>query len=192
MNMLKRQAVLKRQAGVTFSELLITLSISAILLTIAVPSFSQFVAKRSVAGAANLVATFIENAKMESLKRSEFATLNYQNTEGGMDWCIGVVMGKDTTCDCMAETPQCLVDSAPMVLSNETYSKFNDLSMVFDDGNVSFDPVRGILSDSESSVSLQIQHNNEEFLVKITLNATGSVSKCSPAGKKLVGYPTCI
>lgn len=184
--------IFKSQTGVTLAELLITLSMSAILLSLGVPSFSQFIAKRTVAGAANLVAVFFENVKMESLKRSEFMTVNYKKSTSGTGWCIGAVTGKDVACDCMAATPQCLVDSVAMVLSNETYARFDDLTVSFTDGFVTFDPVRGILADPESSVAMQIQHTSEEFLVKVTVNSTGSVSKCSPPGEKQVGYPTCI
>jgi len=179
-----------RQAGVTLNELLVALSVIAILLTVSVPSYSEFITKRSVAGAAELITTFFENVKMESVKRNDYITINYKKS--GENWCIGAVTGKDVACDCMAATPECLVDSVPTVLSNDTYAQFSDLNMAFADGTVSFDPVRGILTDPSKSVSIQIQDKAEKMRVNISVNATGSVRACSPASEKLVGFQTCI
>jgi type IV fimbrial biogenesis protein FimT len=184
--------ILKKQAGLILSELVVTLSMIAILISLAAPSYSQFISKRTVAGAANLVATFFEDIKMKSVKRNEYVTISYKKSANGLDWCLGAITGKDTVCDCMAETPQCLIDSIPMVLSNVSYNEFDDFNVVFTEGYVSFDPVRGILTNPEKSVLMQIQQKDEEYLVRVSVNATGSVSKCSPAGQKLVGYQSCI
>jgi type IV fimbrial biogenesis protein FimT len=181
---------LRYQGGVTLNELLVALSVIAILLTLSVPSYSEFITKRSVAGAAELITTFFENAKMESVKRNDYITINYKKS--GANWCIGAVSGKDVSCDCMATTPECLIDSVPTVLSNTTYAQFDNLNAAFTDGSVSFDPVRGILTDPSKSVSMQIQDQAESIKVKISVNATGSVRACSPAGEKLVGFQTCI
>ncbi len=182
----------KRQTGVTLIEVATTLSMIAILMAFGAPSYSQFVTKKTVSGAANLVATFVEDINMKSIKRNEFVTISFKKSTSGSDWCIGAVMGKDLACDCMAETQQCLIDSVPTVLSSETYTKFDDLELAFDNAKLSFDPVRGILTDPEDSVSVQIKHKTEEFLVKVSVNATGSVRKCSPTDEKLLGYPICI
>lgn len=183
---------LKKQAGVTLSELMTALSVIAILMSLSAPSYSEFISKRKVAGAANLVAEFFENVKMESVKRNEFASVTYKKADNGIDWCLGAVMGKDAACDCMAETEVCLIDSAPVILSNQTFTQFNDLVANFSEGTISYDPVRGILTDPADSASIEIKHSEEDFRVNISVNATGSVRKCSPADHKLVGYATCI
>ena len=181
-----------KQAGVTLIELSVTLSMIGILAGFAAPSYSQFITKRTVAGAANLVASFVEDIKMKSIARNEFATISFKTSAKGRGWCMGAVMGKDVACDCMAETPQCVIDSLPAILTNETHKKFGNLKLAFEDGSFSFDPVRGILSDPKSSVSVQIKEQTKNLIVKVIVNATGSISKCSPANEKLIGYPTCI
>jgi Tfp pilus assembly protein FimT len=183
---------LKKQAGVTLAELMTALATIAILLSLSAPSYSEFISKRKVAGAANLVATFFENVKMESVKRNEFASITYKKADNGTDWCLGAVMGKEVTCDCMAETTACLIDSVPTILSNETFDEFDNLVANFSEGTISYDPVRGILTDPEDSAAIEIKHNAEDFRVNISVNATGSIRKCSPADHKLVGYATCI
>jgi type IV fimbrial biogenesis protein FimT len=182
----------KRQLGVTLPELMIALSVLAIMMSMSVPSYSEFINKRKVSGAANLIATFFENVKMESVKRNQFASITYKKADNGTDWCLGAIMGKEVACDCMAETPACLIDSVPTILSNQTYAQFNNLNASFTEGTISYDPVRGILTNPADSAAIEIKHNQEDYRVNISVNATGSIRKCTPADHKLVGYPTCI
>lgn len=184
--------LLKKQAGVTLPELMIALSVIAIMLSLSAPSYSDFIHKRKVSGAANLIATFFENTKMDSIKRNEFASITYKKSADGTDWCLGAVMGKEVACDCMAETTECLIDSAPAILSNETFSQFNNLVATFTEGTISYDPVRGILTDTTDSAAIEIKDGENEYKVNISVNATGSIRKCTPSGFKVVGYPVCI
>lgn len=176
----------------TFSELLTALSVIAILLSMSAPSYSEFIVKRKVAAGADLIATFFENARMESVKRNEFASVTFKKADDSNDWCLGVVMGKDLACDCMAETTACQIDSVPTILSNETFAQFNDLIATFNTGTISYDPVRGILTDPAGTVALEIKHSEEDYRVDLSVNAAGSVRKCTPSGSKLVGFPVCI
>jgi hypothetical protein len=54
-----------------------------------------------------------------------------------------------------------------------------------------FNPVRGTLSHSEK-VTVQIKHSNADYLIDISVTPTGRVSKCTPTGHVLIGFPTCI
>ena len=176
----------------TLSELLTALSVIAILLSMSAPSYSEFIVKRKVAAGADLIATFFENARMESVKRNEFASVTFKKADDGNDWCLGVVMGKELACDCMAETTACQIDSVPAILSNETFAQFNDLIATFNTGTISYDPVRGILTDPAGTFALEIKHSEEDYRVDLSVNAAGSVRKCTPSGFKLVGFPVCI
>ncbi len=139
-----------------------------------------------------MVSMFFENVKMEALKRNEFATVSLKKAEDGTGWCLGAVIGKEVACDCMAETAVCLIDSVPTILSNQTFTQFNDLVATFTPGTISYDPVRGVLTDLSDSVTMELTHNEDDFRVNISVNGAGSVRKCTPPGHKLVGYPTCI
>lgn len=182
----------KRVAGVTLPELMVGMSVLVILMGLSAPSYSTFINKRKVSGAANLVATFFENVKIESIKRNEFASISYKKSANGTDWCLGAVIGREVTCDCMAETPECVIDSVPTILSNGSHAHFADLQATLTDGMISFDPVRGILTDPTDSAAIEIKHDREDFQVNISLNGTGRVRKCSPSDHQLIGYATCI
>jgi type IV fimbrial biogenesis protein FimT len=181
----------KGVAGVTLPELMVGMSVLTILMGLSAPSYSEFISKRKVAGAANLVATFFEDVKIESIKRNEFASISYKKAENGDDWCLGAVIGREVSCDCMAETPECLIDGTPSVLTNESHAHFTGVEAVLNEGMISFDPVRGILTDPTDSAAIEIKHDSEDFTVNISVNGTGRVRKCSPSDHKLVGYATC-
>jgi len=198
---MKRQ---KNQTGITLPELLTTVSVLALLLTLSAPSFSGFINKREVAGAANLISAFLDNIKMESIKRNRFVAITYMESENGIDWCFGAKVRPDKDaednqheCDCLAsaETTNCRLDAGgpPVVFSNSSYSKFEGLqitSALSDKYHVDIDPVRGVLKHAEK-VDIQVKDSAQEYLVNISLGPTGRVSKCTPSEYHLVGYPAC-
>lgn len=188
-NFVKRRG---SQFGLTLHELMISVTIVTILLSLAAPSYSQFLSKRKVAGAANLIGMYVENIKMQAIKRNEFISISYKKNETGTQWCIGATSGNGTACDCLAETPQCLIDAAPSILSEALHPEFSRIAANFIDGTMTFDPVRGILSDPGNAMSMQIRHEADDYQVNVSVNATGTVRKCTPAGLELVGYPACI
>jgi type IV fimbrial biogenesis protein FimT len=193
--------ILRKQAGVTLTELIITLSVIAILLSFSAPSYSEFINKRKIVGTANLIGTFFENVKMESVKRSEWITLTYKESSNGADWCFGAKMGRHKSCDCLADpaVTDCRLDpgetdNQAMIMSNTSYSGLDDLqttTTVSSNYHMDFNPVRGTLSHSEK-VTVQIKHSNADYLIDISVTPTGRVSKCTPTGHVLIGLPTCI
>jgi hypothetical protein len=92
----------------------------------------------------------------------------------------------------MAETPECLIDGVPSLLTNESHGHFADVGATLTDGMISYDPVRGILTDPTDSAAIEIKHSRDDFQVNISVNGTGRVRKCSPSDHKLIGYATCI
>lgn len=187
-----------KQAGVTLTELMVSLSVVAILMTLSVPSFSGFISKRKVTGTTNLIAAYFENVKMESAKRNSWITITYKKDADGINWCFGAEKGHHQKCNCLAapETTDCKLtaDDKPMILTNLSDPAFEQLLItadLTDDDHFDINPVRGTLSHS-NKVVIQVKHESETFLVNIAVTPTGRVSKCSPAENKLAGFPTCI
>ena len=189
-----------RQSGVTLSELMIALSVIAILLTLSAPSFSGFISKRQVTGTTNLIASYFDNVKMEAARRNSFITITYNKSTDGTQWCFGAKAGEHQTCDCLAEgdAMDCKLPvggtTEPMILSNTSDPGFTDLQITAAmDDNDHFDvnPVRGTLSHS-SSVVIQVRDESEAYRVNVAVTPTGRVSKCTPSDYRLVGFPECI
>ena len=84
----KLPAMKIRQSGFTLVELLITVAIAAILLSLAAPNFREMLVKRSVQAAGETLASDMRYARSEALKRST-QTVVCRSTDGAM--CSAVV-----------------------------------------------------------------------------------------------------
>lgn len=94
---------LRRQRGITLIELLVTLSIAAILLTVAVPNFITFVQNNRLATQANDLVTMLNYARSESVKRNQRITVCSSTTgsacAGSTTWETGLLVFADTNGD---------------------------------------------------------------------------------------------
>jgi prepilin-type N-terminal cleavage/methylation domain-containing protein len=188
--------VQNKQSGVTLTELMIALSVIAILLTLSAPSFSSFVSKRNITGSTNLIGAFFENVKMEAAKRNSWVTITYN--EHNENWCFGAQLGQHQQCDCLAgpEATDCKLDNGgnPIILSNTSGPGFVDLLITIglgDNDHFDVNPVRGTISHSEK-VDIEITDQNQDFQVNIAVTPTGRVTKCTPSSHHLSGFQTCI
>ncbi len=70
MNLSRRMSMSRRQSGVTMLELMITLTVVAILLTIAVPSITEIIKNNRVTGQNNELVALINLARNEAIRRN--------------------------------------------------------------------------------------------------------------------------
>jgi prepilin-type N-terminal cleavage/methylation domain-containing protein len=205
---------LNRQSGVTLTELLITLSVIAILLTLSAPSFSEFINKRQITGATNLVASYFDNVKMEAARRNSFITVTYQQNSRGTQWCFGAKAGRHNKCDCLAQGDEmdCKLtvgdDDQPMVLTNvpdqgqgfiydPAFGNVRITDNLDDNKDFSFNPVHGTVSHMGTynpgvvDVRIDVMDQSQTHKVVIRLTPTGRVSKCTDPNYPLVGFPEC-
>lgn len=98
---------MKKADGFTLVELMVTLAIAAILLTIGVPSFSELTKNNRIVTNANLFIASINTARSEAVKRRRYASVcvstNYTSATpsctGGTDWSNGWVVWVDMDSD---------------------------------------------------------------------------------------------
>lgn len=80
-------------------ELLVTLSIAAILLAVAVPNFIVFIQNNRLAGQANDLVTMLNYARSEAVKRNGSVTVCGSTTtnscSGSSDWTGGLIVFAD-------------------------------------------------------------------------------------------------
>ena len=84
----KRRRVIagQRQRGVTLIELMVALTIFALLLGLALPSFRNFVASNRLSGTAQEFLAALQLARSEAIKRGTQITLRHNATPGSRDW----------------------------------------------------------------------------------------------------------
>jgi len=187
----------KKHNGVTILELMISMAVLAGILATAVPNYSKFTAKRRTAGAVETLHAYIENAKMESIKRNQPVTVRFRNTYDGSKWCFGTTLGT-TACNCVTtdttSADHCDIDG---IDSKLWYSDFGNIEMgnidTFAGGNkeFTFDPARGMLSNPADSGSFELVSSNNDYKVTISINGMGRIRMCTDSSHKLVGYKTC-
>ena len=88
---------MRKQRGVTLIELLVTISIAAILLAIGVPSMGDFMRSSRVSGATNELAALLYLARSEAVKRAVNVTVCPDSDsdsvcEATTDWNDGLVV----------------------------------------------------------------------------------------------------
>ena len=188
-----RRSFKTKNAGLTLLELMITLAIVAIIVSLSVPSFSSFRATQRLIGAAEQLYGSLQQARSESIARNVPAYVNFA-ADGSEVWTYGT-SSETSLCDVSITSPTStgacvlviddgngITDSADLVLMRSSSDAFQDVSMSisnFSSGNtqIEFSPVRGMASAGQ--VDLQTENDNR---LRIKISLLGRVFLCSPNG----------
>jgi type IV fimbrial biogenesis protein FimT len=112
--------------GVTLIELLVTLSIASILLTVAVPGFRVFIQDSRLTTQINNFASAMMLAKSEALKRSSSATVcpstNGTSCTGGSAWSNGWLVFSDPNRNGAVDADEEIIQVGPALTGGNTLS----------------------------------------------------------------------
>ena len=193
----------KGASGYSVIELMVAVGIVAVLASIGVPSYTEFIEKRRITGAADEIVAVMALARGSAVKHNQPTTVSFNMGES--DWCMGVVLGS-VGCDCMVSTESaenyCAMKYSDVsgndvvesqIISNDEYS---DVAMIAattgsGDSRLSFDPVRGVLADLSDIASFTIRSTtNAAYELRIDISATGTVKTCTN-GVAMTGMKSC-
>ncbi|WP_051279518.1 GspH/FimT family pseudopilin [Chitinilyticum aquatile] len=176
-----------RHSGFTLIEMMITVGILGIVLAIAVPNLSAFVARTHLKGVADNLAQDLVFARSEAARQNKSVRLTLQ---GGTSSCYGLSI-KATHCDCAVSdtgsSSYCELRRAGEFPAGITLAGVDN---AFD--QLIFDSARGLpVSSSHATLSSnqEVQINgrdNRQLIVKMSV--LGSVCIYAP-GKNTAGYP---
>jgi len=171
------------QHGLTLLEVMIVVAIIAIMLAVAVPSFSDFILTQRAKGSAEGLTAALQNAKAEAVKTNQTISIVFNpattNTDHA-DWCYGMTEAGDTTCDCSASPSDCAVGS---VVDGDTYK---DVVLNFNASDKrSFEPVRGGANGTQGTVTFEAGNNKD---LGVRLSTIGRISVCRPSGTTIARY----
>lgn len=154
----------KCQHGVTAIELMVVLVIAAILATIAIPSFSNLLARRKVEGLANELSTDIQYARAEAISRNADVTLARAADNDG----YSISHGKNNAIKTVSSLP-----------SKTTLSE----------GSLTFTAFRGLASD-DSDLVFTVGSQLIDNKLSVVVNKLGRTEICAP-GTAWGGYAKC-
>ncbi|NNE36790.1 MAG: prepilin-type N-terminal cleavage/methylation domain-containing protein [Gammaproteobacteria bacterium] len=204
---------LRQEDGVTLLELMISTLILGIVITVAMPSFSDIGDSQRLIGATEQLYNHIQQARSESVSGNTAAFVNFNApvspTAASATWQYGISVA-NSLCALTATTPTtanaCVividdgdgtvdpgdgtVDTGDLVLMRFTDADWTDVSMQingFSSGNtqIVFNPVRG----TATSGTINLVSGNGKLL-RINVGLLGRAIICSPDGS-VINYKVC-
>jgi type IV fimbrial biogenesis protein FimT len=173
--------------GVTLIELMVVVALAAIVLTLAAPSFSGFLAKKRVEGVLSELVTDLQYARSEAVSKNTpvrvtFGTLCYVITAQPAD-------GTAPTSSCSQTADPTLGTGAGNIkqvqLKAGSTASFDNSGLTW----LEVDPVRGIATFSTGATSGAIPVNSSvgTWQLQAQVCTMGRVSVCSP-NSSVTGY----
>ena len=190
----KTAAHLPRQSGFTIVEVMLSLVLVAIGASLSLPSYREMVEKRQLTHGAEQIMAFVNSAQMEAMKQNSVVTVSYSRTAGN-NWCFGATLGA-AACDCTetqsGETDFCAINSTPVVINNANTGNLDLLTSITGDGAYSFDPIRGIFTNLNDVLTVEMSSSSLKYKLSLTVNNTGEAILCSKdSSHKVPGYGVC-
>ncbi len=163
--------------GFSTIEILVTITVLAILASIAVPMLSDLINRQRLKGAAQRVMDDYREARSIALTSNHHVYLSF--VPGDAKWCYG--MDDETVCNCQVSN-DCTVNGKEFVVSNDNFPNVAMLQARFAGGvaYTSFDPDRGLPKDNGMrNGTVWFQAPNGEQLATV-LSTTSRIRFCSP------------
>ncbi len=203
---------MNRQKGFTLIELMFTLLVVAISVSLALPAFQAFREKRNLTAAAEDISSYVRSAQALAIKKGQPVSVSWLGSSShSADFCIGLsAPPKEPNCDCRLTDPSspkfCSIDGIPFQLEKRDFVKLDREFMHFRPavGHFTFGPVRGIVeswSDAEivDNDWVMYMHSHEGsgstrlFGLEISIALTGRLDVCQQQNRKtrVGGYPEC-
>jgi type IV fimbrial biogenesis protein FimT len=185
---------LERGAGFGSAEILVAVSLLAVLAGLAAPAYQDAIEKRRITNGAEQIVAFVNLIQGESIKRNRAVTVSYATQLDGA-WCIGATLGQ-TPCDCTVTDSVaenfCSIDAGPWVLRDSDVQARNLIQSVSGDGAYVFDPIRGMFVDPTDGPVFGLDAGQGQFRMNVSVIGTGNASLCLPeVSEKIPGIKSC-
>ena len=173
------------QTGFTLIEFLVTISIIGILAVVALPALQDFLERRRLINATQLVYEQLQIARSEAIRQSRDVGV-YFAVDGSDTWSLAI--SSNTACDPAANTDCELVTTGGTMNYRFDDAPFNAISISKSGGaSMTFEWMRSQVAGN-ATITLTSPHSQTQIVV----SRLGRVRVCSPSGTGRVGnYPVC-
>ena len=176
----------RAQRGFTIIELMTALVIAGILLSLAIPSFRELLARNRVEGVAGELSTDLQYARSEAVSRNTQVGL----IAGGNCYTVFVVGTTPATTCTNLGTGGVAIKTVTIDVAATSLAFTSNGGQAF----IQFDPVRGMATDAggvndwSGFVNVNTAVGNWQLRTDVT--NFGRARACSPSGT-FKGYPSC-
>lgn len=181
----------KRQRGVTLIELMVAITVVAILISMAAPSFRDYFEKVRLRGAGDGVIGLSAQARAEAVRLDR--DISMVLVEGANGWCVGGRSSAEPApgnpvaaadeCDCITDAAECLAGGTSMLFDANAY---RGVEVVSGGMNAIFDRKLGALA-SANATQVELQSSSGRFRLRVDLSPLGHARACVPTGWPFVG-----
>lgn len=197
-------AMPKVQRGFTLIEALVTVSILAIVLTLAAPSFTDWIMIQRVKASATELASDMRFAKGEATKRNVRVEMTFQSIAGNQT-CYTIhthyydFFSNPRTCMCsQGEGNACDANNNPanpdvvdgLVELKTVGAPASRNVTLTANRRMTFMPPNGFALPNAQAFQVDIDGQNSRTL-RVVSNPAGRAQICAPSGSRIVGFPAC-
>jgi prepilin-type N-terminal cleavage/methylation domain-containing protein len=166
----------RQQLGFTVLELLVVLTIIAIISLLVVPSFLSFIEEFHVTSVGEDLLYNLQYARSEAIKRNTNIYVTFNTTD---PWCYGINVG--ATCAC-SSAGNCTLGAFAITKTQSEVMTTKGLS----GGSIIFEGTRGATTNGASEIIFTIYGQTTAMGVSVT--QIGDMTMCSST---IAGYTAC-
>lgn len=173
--------------GFSLIELMVLVALVGIFVTMALPGFSDSLARKRIESLGDNTNYFLKLARSEAAKKNR-AILVHIKKNSDYSWCLGMsgdddnADGSSDACDCSSAN-SCTVDDIEKVISSSDYPDISFDTTTFLDDEITIEPYRGRANGGQLNFSTTI--DGEKTDLRLLRSTMGRVIVCSPSGNSL-------
>lgn len=164
-------------SGFTLLELMVAVSVSVILLALAIPSMQSMLSRNHLKAAAQSIAEDLQWARSEAIKRNRVIRVSIDTDQ----WCYGIDQNDASDCDCRlnaGETGAC-------ALKRQSGADFPGIRLAATFSGTSFEPYRATANNGSLTLT-----STQGSRLRVVLSRLGRIRICAPSGP-IAGYLSC-